>query len=387
MNQIVCLSTSNYNPFPTRKQNVMKRLKDSKVLYFDPPVTILAPLKDRSALKRLFAFRKEGEKVTDSVTVYAMPPVLPFYNRVRLVNRINQRILSSYVRGKMKLHGFSEPVLWCYSPSSCDIVSEIPKRALVYDCVDRHSAYKGMINPSVVDRMERDLAKGADLVFSTAAGLHETLSGYNRNSVLVPNGAAYELFSKAAEGGLKVPEELSGIEGKIFGFVGMLQECINYEWLEALAKKCPGSHLVFIGRKLPGVDLSRLGNYKNVHFLGLKKQEELPKYLSRFDVCLNPFRPGSLSKDVSPLKFYEYLATGKPVVTAPEPLQVLDYKDVVYLAESEDEFIGQCLRASGENDPALRTRRMRYAKECSWDARVSRMEEELKKRGIFGAGG
>ena len=382
MNQIVCLSTSNFNPFPTRKQNVIKRLKESEILYFDPPVTILAPFKDKSALKRLFAYLKEGERVTDSITVYAMPPVLPFYNKVRFINRVNQWALSCYVKSKIKLHRFNHPVLWCYSPSSCDIASRIPKRALVYDCVDRHSAYKGMINPAVVDNMERELAKDADLVFSTAIGLHETLSAYNQNAVLIPNGAAYEIFSKAAEGGLPVPKELLGLKGKIYGFVGMLQECINYDWLEALAKACPDGHLVLIGRPLPGVDLSYFKQYKNVHFLGLKKQTELPEYIARFDVCLNLFRAGALSKDVSPLKFYEYLATGKPIVTAPEPLQVLDYADVVYLAKNADEFIKQCLLAAGEENPVLREKRMRYGKECSWDARVGRMEEELKKRGI-----
>ncbi|MCX7615291.1 MAG: glycosyltransferase [Clostridiales bacterium] len=383
MNQIVCLSTSNFNPFPTRKQNVMKRLKESKILYFDPPVSILAPFKDHSARERIFAYKKEGEKVTDSITVYAMPPVLPFYNKFRFINRVNQWTLSRFVKKKMKLHQFQKPVLWCYSPSSCDIIAKIPKRALVYDCVDRHSAYQGMITPAVVDKMEQDLAKKADMVFSTAAGLHETLSVYNQNAVLIPNGAAFEIFSKAAEGGLETPKELSGLSGKIFGFVGMLQECINYDWLEALAKACPNDHLVFIGKPLPGVDLSRFDCYKNVHFLGLKKQAELPAYLSKFDVCLNPFRSGALSKDVSPLKFYEYLATGKPVVTAPEPLQVLDYRDVIYLADSEEEFIKQCILAAGEENVDLRTKRMGYGKECSWDARVNKMEEELKKRKIF----
>ncbi|MDP4108410.1 MAG: glycosyltransferase [Bacillota bacterium] len=383
MNQVVCLSTSNYYPFPTRKQNVMKRLKDSEVLYFDPPVTILAPFKDKNARKRIFAYRKEGVKAEKNITVYATPPVLPFYNKIRLLNRINQWALSRFVKKKIKLHSFSEPVLWCYSPSCCDIADKIPKKALVYDCVDRHSAYKGLINKAVVDKMEEELAKKADAVFCTASGLYETLSVYNKNTFLIPNGCAYELFSKAADGSLKAPAEIAELGGKKFGFVGMLQECINYDWLEELAKTSPDWHLIFIGRPLPGVDLSRFEGYKNVHFLGLKKQEELPPYLSHFDVCLNPFRQGALSKDVSPLKFYEYLATGKPIVTAPEPLQVLEYKDVVYLASSGGEFTEQCRKAACENDPGLRHERVRLAGLCSWDSRVRLMEQELKKLGVF----
>ena len=80
----------------------------------------------------------------------------------------------------MREHGFGdETVLWCYSPSSCDIVEHLPHAKLVYDCVDRHSAYKGHINPKVVDKMEHDLAKPADQVFATAVGLAETLEKIN----------------------------------------------------------------------------------------------------------------------------------------------------------------------------------------------------------------
>ena len=83
--------------------------------------------------------------------------------------------------------------------------------------------------------------------------------------------------------------------------------------------------------KRQGVDLTHLQKYPNIVFHGLVPQPELPAYLAQMDVCLNVFRAGALSKDVSPLKFYEYLATGKPVVSTREPLQVEDFKDVVYI--------------------------------------------------------
>ena len=59
MRTILCLSTSNYDPFPTRKQNIMNRLRDCKVLYVDPPVSLLAPLKDPKTRKSLFASKTE----------------------------------------------------------------------------------------------------------------------------------------------------------------------------------------------------------------------------------------------------------------------------------------------------------------------------------------
>ena len=173
-NHIVCLSTTNYHPLPTRKQNVMSRLRNSEILYFDPPVSLIAPLKDKKASAYIEKYKQPGEKVEghENITVYALPPVLPFFNKFRWINKINQKRQAAFIREKMREHGFGdETVLWCYSPSSCDIVEHLPHAKLVYDCVDRHSAYKGHINPKVVDKMECDLAKPADQVFATAVGL------------------------------------------------------------------------------------------------------------------------------------------------------------------------------------------------------------------------
>ncbi len=377
MNKIVCLSTANWHPYPSRKHQVMQRLYDCEILYFDPPVTLLAPLKDHSLRKRLSAYKQDGEQVTENIKVYAMPPVLPFGNKYRFINRLNQRFLARYVRKRMVENGFESPILWAYSPTSCDILEHIPHDSAVYDCVDRHSGYKGMLNPDVVDKMEEDLAKQCDGVFCTADGLYDTLKEYNERTHMIPNGVNYELFSQAQNPDLTVPADLADIETPIVGFVGMLQECIDYEAIRAFAKARPDVTLAFVGKPLPGVNISAIENLPNVRFCGLKPQPELPKYLARFGVCISPFSAGKLSRDVSPLKFYEYLATGKPIVASPEPVQVLAYKDVVYIARDTQDFVTQCNLALTENDAQKVEGRLKYAKKCSWDARVDEITQVL----------
>lgn len=428
MRQIVCISTSNYFPIPTRKQNVMNRLSDAEILYIDPPVSWIAPIKDKKTRSRLTAWKGSGEKVRDNVTVYAPPPVLPFFNRYRGINRRNQKRLARFLNEKIREHGFDRPILWCYSPTSCDLVDLIPNSGVVYDCVDRHSAYQGQIDPAVVDKMEEDLARRSDQVFCTAQGLYDTLSGYNDSTVMIPNGAAYEIFSKAAEPaetGSAAPSEAE--RRPVFGFVGMLQECIDYDCICAVADAWPEGEVVMIGRSLPGVDLSPLEARKNIRLQGLVPQTELPDYIRSFDVCLNVFREGRLSRDVSPLKFYEYLATGKPIVSTGEPLQVQDFADVVYIAHNKEDFVEACRQALAEGDqsgPAAdppereadgletakdcsetatdrpaseiqwesaasrcgqtkKEKRMSLGRACSWDERVKQMEEILKKKGLF----
>ena len=78
MKQIVCLATSPWYPIPTRKQQVMSRIPDAEILYFDPSATIIAPLRDKTAKPLMTAWKQPGEKVKDNITVYRLPPVLPF---------------------------------------------------------------------------------------------------------------------------------------------------------------------------------------------------------------------------------------------------------------------------------------------------------------------
>ncbi len=376
MGNIVCLSTSNYHPYPTRKQNVMNRIRAEEILYFDPPVSYLAPLKDKSLRPRLKAWRRGGERAGANITVYALPPVLPFGNRYRWLNRLNQRCQARYIRRVLARHGFDQPLLWCYSPTAADLAGRLPHAGLVYDCVDRHSAYQGMLDPAMVDTMEKDLATQADQVFCTAAGLYDTLSQYNTQTALIPNGAAYALFAQAA--GEKRREGPAR-----FCFVGMLQDCIAYDYLLALAGAFPEAEIWLIGRVMPGVDIAPLTAKANIRLLGLQPQEELPRLIAQCDVCLNLFSPGRLSRDVSPLKFYEYLATGKPLVSTAEPLQVRDYAEIVYIAEDIPDFLDKCGQALAEDDPALRQKRQEAGQAASWDNRVRQMEAVLAKQGLL----
>lgn len=382
MKQIVCLSTSPWYPIPTRKQQVMGRLKNAEILYFDPPVTWIAPLRDPGAKPKLKAYRAAGERVSEHVTVYALPPVCPFFYKNRAINRWNQKRTAAYVRKRMAEAGFENPVLWCYSPVSADVTERIPHSALVYDCVDRHSAYGGLMNPALVDQMELDLAGKADMVFATAESLAERLRTVNPRAMFLPNGANFELFQQAAEPG-EIPEDMKEIQGPVFGFVGALQECIEYGYVVSAARARPDWSFVFIGRENPGVDLGELRALPNVHFLGLKPHELLPRYIACFDACLNLFASSALSRDVSPLKFYEYLATGKPIVSTPQPDQVLRFAPLLHIARTADEFESACAAALEDSAPERKTARMEEGRKSSWDARVGEMERILKGMGIL----
>ena len=382
MKQIVCLATSPWYPIPTRKQQVMSRLPDAEILYFDPAVSLIAPFKDKSAWKQLTKYHKKGDKPQENITVYSLPPVLPFFYKSRFINKLNQRRAAAFIRKKMKQHGFEDAILWVYSPVCCDCVDHIPHTALVYDCVDRHSAYGGLMNPELVDAMELELAGKCSRVFATAEPLAKRLKTANEKTAFIPNGADYERFAQAnAE--QPVPIDLKDIPHPIFGFVGALQTCIEYGFVEAAAKARPDWQFVWIGNEKPGADLSALRAMGNVHFLGVKPNAELPKYLAQFDVCLNLFDAGPLSKDVSPLKFYEYLATGKPIVSTRQPDQVLQFADIIHIADDAKRFEAACEAALEDTQPERTQLRIEAGRNSSWDARVGEMCAVLRKKGIL----
>ena len=382
MKQIVCLATSPWYPIPTRKQQVMSRIPDAEILYFDPSATVIAPLKDRRARPLMRAYKNAGVSPQSNITVYSLPPVLPFFNKSRAVNRLNQKRIARFVREKMREHGFEKPVLWVYSPVTVDAVDEIPHSALVYDCVDRHSAYGGLMNPALVDAEELELAAKCDAVFATAEPLAKRLRTVNMKTSFIPNGANFERFSRAAQP-LPAPEDLNGIPHPILGFVGALQPCIEYGFAAAAAKAHPEWSFVWIGAEKPGAALGELKALPNVHFLGLRPNEKLPEYLAQFDACLNLFAESDLSRDVSPLKFYEYLATGKPIVSTRQPEQILQYAELIHIADTAEAFIRCCAEALNDTQPTRTQARIEAGRACSWDARVTQMCGILKEYGVL----
>jgi glycosyltransferase involved in cell wall biosynthesis len=116
----------------------------------------------------------------------------------------------------------------------------------------------------------------------------------------------------------------------------------------------------------------------NVHFLGSKRPEELPAYISTFDVCLLPYVLGEVSSYyAAPLKFYEYLSAGKPVVSTVGPRQY--DRDVVLNCSTKEEVLAAIQEALSKNSPDLTAKRKNIAGENSWERRVQQIDEVLSR--------
>ncbi len=374
---IICISSVDWDPIWTRKQQVMSRLpKSNRILYVEPPISLLSPFKDPTCWKKWVAWRRGLRRWRENIYLYSPPVILPFGNVYRPVNWLNQAWLAPALRAAARALGFRRPILWTYLPNTADLVGKLEEKLVIYDCVDEHAAYTGF-RPETVSALEKKLLRLADIVFATARGLFEAKKSYCREIHLIPNAADVAHFRRALDPETPLAPELRGLPHPVIGFVGVIQDWIDLDLIAELARKRPAWSFVLVGPAGPGVNLSPLQGMANVHLLGRREKEVLPGYFKGFDVCLNPFRLNKLTATVSPLKFYEYLASGKPVVSVPLP-EVKAFSGAVELAQTPDEFLQKIEAALASETPERQAARLRIAAANSWEQRVAEMMERIE---------
>ncbi len=378
---IVCISSIDWDPIWTRKQQVMSRLpKSNKILYVEPPITLLSPFKDPATWSKWGMWFKGIRRLTENIYLYSPPVVLPFGNKYRLINRFNQWWISLFLKKFISKLNIKNPIIWTYMPNSGDLVDRLgDRKLLVYDCVDEHSEYTGFINKQIMTQMERLLMQKCDLVFVTAKGLYDSKKDYAREIYFSPNAANVDLFMQAQDPKTQLPQEVASIPGPIVGFVGVIQDWIDLDLIKRAALTYSGYSFVMVGPVAAGIDLSELKALPNVYFLGRKDVKELPAYIKAFDVCINPFKLNELTDKVSPLKFYEYLASGKPIVSVDMP-GVSNFSDVVEVASDAEEFVRLIDVALKTETPVKLASRLARARENSWESRVEFMLSKMVKK-------
>jgi glycosyltransferase involved in cell wall biosynthesis len=368
---IICIAGVDFEPLWARTQQLVWRLPESnRVLYVEEPISILAPFKDPSRWYKWKLWREGIRPKKTNLFLFSPPLLLPFANRYRFINRINQWLMSKSLKKICHQLNFRHPILLTYLPNTADLVGKLGEELLIYDCVDEHAAFLGF-NADLVTRMEIDLIKQADLVFATALPLYEDKKRYTDQIHLLRNAADVEHFNKADDEATPIPEDVVHIKAPVLGFIGRIKEWIDLELIRQVAEARPEWSIIMVGPVELDADISAFSNLPNVYFVGSKTKEELPAYLKKFDVCLNPFRAGKLSKAVNPLKLYEYLSAGKPVVSTPMPeLEALG--GLVEIGHDLDGFI-KAIERSLNDSPRKKQERLDFARDNSWDSRVKEL--------------
>jgi GT2 family glycosyltransferase/glycosyltransferase involved in cell wall biosynthesis len=262
--------------------------------------------------------------------------------------------------------GLSDVVLVVQHPFWEPIVRASGQHFSVYDLIDDHGGFEGT-EPWVLEAEQR-LITGCDLVSVTAP----TLAAKAPGSVLVRNAAEVERFATR-------PRTIHRSGRPTVGYFGAIAHWFDAALVERCARLHPDWDFVLIGSTVGG-SVEGLRALPNVQMPGELSYEELPAHLHGFDVCMIPFRVIPLTEHTNPVKAYEYLSAGKPVVATGLP-EVRLMAPMLHVAEDHDAFVAALDEAMAESgDDELAAQRRAWVQEHTWQRRASVLEESILAR-------
>lgn len=334
---LFCFSHLRWDFVFQRPQHLMSRFaEDMTLVYWEEPMEIgeheTPMLRVRSA--------------EDYPNVRIVVPNLPTGLDEDQRNIALKRLLDAYSAG------MSRPIVaWYYTPMMLPFSRDLDASVTVFDSMDELSKFK--FAPPQLLALEQELIDRSDLVFTGGSSLFEAKKDRHDSVHLFPSSVDREHF-QTARAALPEPEDQASIPHPRLGFYGVIDERFDIDLLDRVAKMRPDWSFVMVG---PVVKISEdeLPKQPNIHYLGSKKYEQLPAYLSGWDVALMPFAMNESTEFISPTKTPEYLAGGKPVVSSPIRDVVRHYGQLegVAIASTADEFVAACdrmlkLRSDGD---------------------------------------
>lgn len=370
-------------PLWTNRQHVATRLADRgwRVLYVEPRLFLFRQLVERftgtGGRWRWLLRQIAPQQVRPNLWVQAQGNLIPGSRRFPVVGWLNHILWNGW---HVRLHawelGFRNPVLLLYDTEAAEFLDDFPDARVVYDCVDDHRAQAGVDRAAArVAREEEEIARRADAIAATTEPLRERFSTLNRRAHLVPNAADVQAFVRPRP----EPPDMRDIPHPRIGTCGALDAYkLDVDLLSAVARAHPDWHFVMVGpvdvAGLGGRTVDGLRALPNIHFLGAKLHREIPAYVHAFDVAMIPYRESAYNRASFPLKFWEFMAAGKPVVATGLP-SLDPYRHLTSLS-SPDAFAASIAVALAR-DPHGARARIEEAKRHFWSARVDALEQLL----------
>jgi UDP-galactopyranose mutase len=306
----------------------------------------------------------------------------------RLPEGLSSEVATTAVMKELMTRLFAEQgienyLFWYYTPLALKFTQHLSPIASIYDCMDELSAFKGA--DSRLAEYERELFKKVDLVFTGGQSLYEAKQNQHHSVHAFPSSIDRKHFAQGRDGSLE-PADQQLIPHPKLGFFGVIDERFDIDLLDALARQKPDWQFVMVGPVVK-IDPDSLPRHKNIHYLGSKKYDELPAYLSGWDIALLLFARNDSTRFISPTKTPEYLAAGKPVISTSITDVIRPYGELglVQIADDPDQFIEAAERYLAEpSDNQWMTKVDSYLSTMSWDQTWRQMstliEGAIKRR-------
>ena len=364
--------------------------KNNRVLYVNSPLDRYTRWKKRNqpaVRKRLDILKGRSQDLTmvspNLWTLYPRTSLesisrLPWdwlFDRVNLVN--NRRFAREILSAVERLH-FKDFILFNDGNMfrGLHLKELLDPKLSVYYYRDNYMAMDFWRTQG--PRIQPLLMKKSDMTLVNSDFLGAEAKKYNPHTYNVGSGFDPVLYDKHRLH--TPPPDMVGIPRPIIGYAGAVVKLrLDEEMILKAARVHPDWNIVLVGPEDEAFEQSPLHRMKNVHFLGLKRPEDLPGYINQFDVAINPQIINEITWGNYPRKIDEYLALGKPVVaTETEAMQL--FAEVAYLAKDHDDFVRLIETALRENSAEKAAAREAYAMSHSWENNIAGIYEVLEKR-------
>ena len=362
---LVCFSHLRWSWVYQRPQHLMTRAaRDRRVFVFEEPV--------------YGATRPWTEIASPVPNVTVATPQLPD----GLAPSERQAVLRELLDTWLGREGVRRFTLWYYTPMALPFTGHLEPEGIVYDCMDELSGFAGA--PPELIGLERQLFSRCGIVFTGGHSLYDSKRRHHSQVHAVPSSVDFEHFVQARC--IAEPEDQASIPGPRLGYCGVIDERLDLQLIRAIATERPDWRLIFLG-PVTKVDPSALPQGPNIHYLGARSYDQLPSYLSGWDVALLPFAHNDSTRFISPTKTPEYLAAGRRVVSTAirDVVRTFGDRAFIEIADGHDAFIAAIDRCLTDDDPERQDRVDRYLAMQSWDRTWARMQALMSRALSTGA--
>lgn len=377
---IICLASS-WDYDPTSKHQIMKLLAEhNQIIWVNYHGTRRPSLNRKDARAAWSALKRfaRGIRPVGRNFVQMTPLVLPGVTDP-VLRRVHQRLLLAQLRRALRqVPGAADRPLqiWSFAPDVPFLVDAFDEECFVYYCVDDYAEFEGL-DAGFIARSEDELVRRSDLVITTSELLFDAKRRFRDDTVMIRHGVDFDHFAAAWRRPLEVPEDIARIKQPIFGFFGLIHFWIDRELIARVARLRPDYAFVLIGDR--ATDTSAIDRLPNVHLLGRRPNSELPAYCAGFRAGLLPFTRTAMTRSVNPIKMYEYLAAGLPIISTPLP-EAERFTGPVSMVNTAEEFAAACDDALASDYPGRREAISRSVANESWRSKVELISALVEKR-------
>lgn len=362
---IICYSHLRWNFVYQRPQHLLSRFsKNGRVFFIEEPVW--------DSGKETISIKQVNENI------WTVAPYFSSDTDSSILVERKKEMINNLIYEMNVTNYFS----WYYSPMALPFSNHTNPSLIVYDCMDELSSFKNA--PATLKDNEMKLIQKADVMFMGGYSLYNAKCRLHKNAHPFPSSIDREHFARARTK-IFCEDFYKDIPHPRLGFYGVIDERLNMQLLSQIAEKNPQWNIMLIG-PVAKISADSIPKLSNIHYLGGKAYEDLPAYLSGWDIAIMPFNLNEATRFISPTKTPEFLAAGKPVISTAIADVVEPYgnKGLITIANTADEFtvgakkIFDTILTSGNTYQKWLTQVDNFLHNMSWDKTWQEMNNVLE---------